>query len=220
VRGPLRSIDLTGGSFRVSIRPFHLRDGRFGSLTVTSRADTAYEVGGQSYQGDAGLAQLANKPVGTATIAIGNLNVATHAFEAEEVYAGSGVPFGASDTITGSVVARDGKTLTVRGATLARADGTFTFRDQVLVTLGGGTKVTRQLIGGPATITDISVGQRITVLGRLAQDADAISTMDATCGLVRMPVSSVAGQVSQVNSGALTVTLQTVSSPAVRVRVD
>jgi hypothetical protein len=205
VRGPLVSVNPATSEFVVAIRPFHRLIGDFGRLTVKTDNATRYEIDGVAYQGAAGLAQLDGKPQDTATVAVGNFNMATHTFLATEVYAGSSVAFGTKDVVTGSVIARSGNTLTVRGAALVRTDGTLLFNDTVTVTLGASTKVTRQL-GGTVTTDDISIGSRITALGSLTN-----STLDATNGLVRIVLSTVTGSVSQIGAGQITVSLQTIN---------
>lgn len=207
VRGPLLSVNLAANQFAVALRPFHLlHDADFGRLTVQTDGNTAYEIDRVSYQGAAGLAQLANEPLhATATVAVGNFDPTTHTFLATEVYAGSSVAFGSTDVVTGSVVARSGNTLTVRGASLTRTDGSLSFNDDVSVTLDTSTKVTRQL-GGTVGIGDISVGSRITAFGTLTG-----STLDTGGGLVRILLSSVAGTVNQIGPSLVTVDLQTIN---------
>lgn len=205
VRGPLLSVSPAASEFVVAIRPFHRLIGDFGRLTVKTDNATMYEIDGVSYQGAPGLAKLDGMPQGTATVAVGNFNMATHTFLATEVYAGSSVAFGTKDVVTGSVIARNGNTLTVRGAALVRMDGTLLFNDTVTVTLDASTKVTRQL-GGPVTADDISVGSRITALGSLTG-----LTLDTTNGLVRIVLSTVTGSVNQIGANQISVNLQTIN---------
>jgi hypothetical protein len=210
VRGPLVSVDPAASEFVVAIRPFHRLIGDFGRLTVKTDNATMYEIDGVAYQGAAGLTQLDGKPQGTATVAVGNFNMATHTFLATEVYAGSSVAFGTKDVVTGSVIARNGNTLTVRGAALVRTDGTLLFNDTVIVTLDPSTKVTRQL-GGTVTADDISVGNRITALGTLTGNIQTNPTLDTTNGLVRIVLSTVTGSVNQIGTNQITVNLQTIN---------
>lgn len=216
VRGPLVSVNLDASHYVVALRPFHLRDGHFGRLRVGTNDDTMFEIDQMSYQGADGLAQLATKPVSTATVALGRLNLHNRTFLAREVYAGSSVPFGAHDVVRGSVVARVGDTLTVRGATLVRMDGTVIFNDDVTVLLDDSTKVTKQL-GGNVDIRDISVGQRITAFGTLTGDIHTNPTLDTTNGLARMRLSSVAGSTVQIDSSLLTLNLQTINGRPVSI---
>lgn len=211
VRGPLASVDPEGGSLRVGIRPFHLRAGDFGRLEVLTDEETVFEIDGVGYAGVSGLSVLADKPVGTATVALGDLRLPERAFVAREVYAGSSVPLGTRDVVTGSVVARSGDILSVRGATLLRADGTFVFNDSVEVVLGPDTRVRRQL--DPSNDVDgleISVGQRIQAFGALADDLE-MPSLDAGAGLVRMLISRVAGTVSRFETGELVMAVQSIN---------
>lgn len=213
VRGPLLSVDPAASEFVVAIRPFHLLLGDFGRLTVETDGNTTYEIDRVSYQGAAGLAQLATEPRATATVAVGSFDPGTHSFLATEVYAGSSVAFGSADVVTGSVIARSGNSLTVRGATLARTNGSVSFNDNVTVTLATGTKVTRQL-GGAVTTDDISVGSRITAFGTLS---GSLPTLDTSNGLVRIVLSSVSGTVNQIDPSLVTVNLQTINGRPVSI---
>jgi hypothetical protein len=210
VRGPLVSVNPAAGEFVVAIRPFHRLIGDFGRLTVKTDNATQYEIDGVAYQGAPGLATLDGKPQGTATVAVGNFNMATHTFLATEIYAGSSVAFGTKDVVTGSVIARSGNTLTVRGAALVRMDGTLLFNDTVSVTLDSSTKVTRQW-GGTVTADDISVGSRISAYGTLTGNIQSIPTLDTANGLVRIVLSTVTGSVNQIGANQISVNLQTLN---------
>ena len=58
VRGPLVSVDTAAGTYVVDVRPFNMRDKRFGQVTVHTDADTTFEVNGTNYTGSAGLDAL------------------------------------------------------------------------------------------------------------------------------------------------------------------
>lgn len=206
LRGPLKSVNQQNQSYEVFLRPFYRNVGDFGSLTVHTDANTVFEIDEVNYQGNAGLAALSVKPISTATVAIGQWKIGTRQFEAEEVLAGSSVPGGTRDVVVGDVIARTGDQLTVRGASLLRSDGTFTFRDTLTVNVGAATKVRQQALMTPGlTKEDISVGQRIVAFGALD---GSISTLDATGGLVRLLVTSVAGTVNQTGAGSLEMAIQ------------
>jgi hypothetical protein len=200
VRGPLKQVDEAAGSYTVVMRPFHHRlssDERFGTLQVQTTDATLFEIDGQSYTGAAGLSALAAMPAFTATIAVGDLKFGPRRFEATEVYAGSSVPGGDSDVVTGDVVTRSGDILTVKGATLVRSDGSVIFRDQVSVTLGDNTQVKKQLSSGDFSKDEISVGQRLRVFGTLTETTPGNLVMDASEGLVRMHLTTLRGTVAE-----------------------
>ena len=208
VRGPLQDVNLDNNSFRVIIRPFGLLNGDFGRLTVLTDNNTEFEINGQTFMGNDGLLELNTFPFATAIVVRGDLITGTRQFMATEVYAGSSVAFGDKDVVYGSVVARNGDVITVRGASLIRADGTLIFRDNVNVTIGDNTILTRQLSGGIIpNKDDISVGQQVTVLGTLGADINS-PTMDATEGLLRMCLSSLAATVNSINGNQLNVNIQ------------
>jgi len=206
IRGPLDSVDPQAGSFTLILRPFNLLQGDHGRLTFLTDNNTIFEIDRTSYAGSAGLTALAAKPRLTATVAIGTLDLAARRFTATEVLAGSSVPFGTSDALTGNVIARSGNVLTVKGAELVRSTGTLIFGDTVAVTVGSGTKVVGQgagMVGVPLGFNSISVGQRVTVLGTLTGPA----AMDATAGLARLLVTQVNGTVNGVAGSTVAMTL-------------
>jgi hypothetical protein len=215
VRGLLAAVDVDAGTLEVGIRPFHLRRGDFGRLQVSTDPDTVFEIDGVGYTGAAGLAELAARPVGTATVALGELVVPDRVFTATEIYAGSSVALGTTDVVTGSVVERSGEVLRVRGATLVRADGSFLFNDEIEISLGPDTLITRQLDPGNAVdASDLSVGQRIRAFGEL-DDSGAMPRLDVGEGLVRLLLTRVAGTLTQSDAGLLVLELQTINRRAV-----
>jgi hypothetical protein len=190
IRGPLDGVDAQAGSFTLILRPLNLMQGDHGRLTFFTDNNTVFEIDQTSYVGSTGFAALAAKSRLTATVAFGTLDLATRRFMATEVRAGSSVAFGNSDVLTGNVIARVGDTLTVKGAELVRSTGTLIFRDTVTVTVATSTKVLKQGAVGVFAKADISVGQRLTVLGTLNSGATAL---DATDGLVRLLVTQLNG---------------------------
>ncbi|MCF6211445.1 MAG: metallophosphoesterase [Gammaproteobacteria bacterium] len=175
LRGPLANVDVANNTFDVIIRPFHRHMSRhdiarhFGTITVTATNNTVYEVDGESYQGNAGLTAMEALPRFSATLVRGDIKLNPRRFVAHEVYAGSSVPGGSDDVITGNVIDRTGNTLTVKGVTLIRTDGSVVFNDNVTVQLSRDTIVKRQLsMGADYDIDDISVGQRLRIFGTLA----------------------------------------------------
>lgn len=204
LRGPLASVDVDNQSFEVILRPFyhllnHDHQRRFGALHVVTDDSTVFDVGGESYEGQAGLEALDAQSPFTAVIVIGDLKLHPRRFEAREVYAGSSVPGGVLDAVTGNVIARNGNSLTVKGATLVRAGGSVIFNDEVTVNLGDMTTVKRQMsLDNTYGIDDISVGQRVRVFGTLTNDAANALEMDAgvsNLGRVQMRYTTLRGNV-------------------------
>ncbi len=195
VRGPLKDVDVTGGTFEVIIRPFiHILSGgdeHFGTLEVRTTDNTIYEINEEVYTGQAGLSALDAMQALTAVIAIGDLRFYPARFEAHHVYAGSSVPGGTLDVVSGNVISRTGTALTVRGATLIRAGGSVVFNDTLIVQVGLNTVVRRQLSFDLFDIDDISIGQRVTIFGTLNIDE---TELDATEGYARMHLTTLRGQ--------------------------
>ncbi len=209
LRGPLKEINPADGTFSLIIRPFiHTiseGDDRFGTLKVVTNASTFYDINGEMYQGEAGLAQLELQQMLTAVIVIGDLNIVTRQFEASQVYAGSSVPGGTLDVITGNVIRRSGNQLTVRGATLIRASGSVVFNDEVNILLDQlerDSTVSRQLSIDLYGSQDISVGQRIMVFGELSDDETQLNAAH-----VRMLLTTIKGNLVFAESGTVSVDL-------------
>ncbi len=206
VRGPLVSVDEAHGAFVIAIRPHWIRHKRdLGRLTVITGDGTSFEVDGQTASGSEGLALLAAMPSGTAVVAKGSLDPATRAFRAEEVYAGSSVPGGELDVLTGVVVARSGGVLTVHGATLERRDGAL-YLKEVELPLDDAVRITKQGDPGAALTPDaISVAQRIRAFGQYeAQDGTPVFRAEH----IRLLVTRIAGTATGVEEGELRLALQ------------
>jgi len=206
IRGPLASVDSNAASFTLVLRPFNLLQGDHGRLTFTTSAATTFEVNQISSVGAAGIAALRLLPLGTGVLAVGTLSPGTLQFVATDVLAGTSIPFGASDALTGNVMARSGNTLTVKGAEVFRNDGSIRFLANVAVTVGAGTKVFKQGTAGAFTLGDISVGQRVNVFGTL--DSTGASMDAATAGLVRLAVTQLNGTATSVGGGTVGMSLQ------------
>ena len=201
IRGPLDSVDLQAGTFTLVLRPFNLVQGDHGRLTFFTDSNTTFEIDQVNYVGNAGLVKLAAETRFTATVAIGTFDLPNRRFIATEVLAGSSVAFGTDDALVGNVISRgNGTTFVVKGAELVRGTGTLIFRDTVTVTVGNGTTVLKEGHGTvctqpstTCTTSDISVGQRVAVLGTLTNTTIGSTTMDATGGLVRVLVTQLNG---------------------------
>lgn len=218
LRGPLGDVDVDAGNFELIIRPFFHglsgTDRPFGSLAVTVTEDTVYHINGLPYAGQAGLAAMNELTAYSAVVVTGDLKFNPYRFEAAEVNAGTSVPGGTLDGITGNVIRRDGDTIAVRGATLIRSDGSVIFCDTASVLLDQDTVVRRQLSTAAFSIGDISVGQRVTVLGRLTNSRLDSLELDATGenqGFVHMRLTRLRGTVVGINAG-MTLDLQAIDS--------
>jgi hypothetical protein len=207
IRGPLDSVNTQAGSFTLILRPFNLLQGDHGRLTFVTDSNTTFEIDQTNFTGSAGLTALAAKPQLTAAVAIGTLDPATRRFIATEVLAGSSVPCGTCDVLTGNVTARIGNVLTVRGAELFRSDGTLSFRNTVSVMVANTTNVVSQKISsGPQititpNISSISVGQRVTVFGILNVAGTTMDATSATSGLVRLLITQLNGHANGAPAG-------------------
>ncbi len=207
IRGPVTAVDITSMSYDVRSRPWHRRDGDFGPVSVHVEEPTEFEIDGVPYTGIEGLRALDALGAGTPSVARGTLDVASREFTATTVLAGDSVPGHRHDTVMGNVVSRNGNLLTVRGATIVPASGSVVFNDDVLVSIGPDTLVTR---AGhrDVNVQDISVGQRVYVAGIVTSDPAVPGlTLDATQGRVRLQITRLTGIVNNATTGLLTMKL-------------
>jgi len=194
IRGVLASVDTAAGSVTVNVRPFHLRQGRFGQVTFDTNDQTQWEVNGTMYTGADGLTALAALSANTPVIARGTVSGMT--LTADTVLAGTSVPWANADVINGIVTARSGDSLTVKGADFDFKDGSSGFRQVVTVMVGDNTKV--NALGVDANTLNagaISVGQHVTAFGTMSDN----TTLDATAGRVRMDITQLTGTVLQLS---------------------
>jgi len=215
VRGRLAAVSEDEMTYTVAVRPFHDRNGDFGRMKVYITDETEFEVDDAVFVGVEGLRALSAAGTGTPTIAQGTLNIAERKFTANIVLAGSSVPGSGKDAVVGNVIARDGNLLTIRGATIIASDRRAHFNDDVVVEIGPDTKVFKD--GDRISdlrIDAISIGQRVTIRGTLAQNTtDALTTgirIDATAGAIRMHVTHLLGIVNTVLPGQADITLHAI----------
>ncbi len=189
LRGLLGTVDSEGEVFSMDLRPFRVRNGVFGSARVHIGSDTVFEVDGVSFKAAEGLAALALKESGSAVISQGSWDRDAREYVATSVYAGSSVPWDQADILRGTVVARNGNTLSVRGAIVQLSTGSFIFNDTFTVEVSEDTVMTQRGEENP-TIDAVSVGSGIYATGAVTE-----STLDASEGIVRLVQSNVAGSV-------------------------
>ena len=197
IRGLLEGVDLGESSFSVILRPFYcaLSDNHrlFGIRSVMTDSDTIFHIDGEAYTGSEGLEVLAGLNPLSPVAALGSLKFHPLRFEAWEVYAGTSVPGGGLDVVSGWVTRRDGDTLTVKGASLIRNNSSFVFNDEVTVQVADTTVVKRQVSSDLYSKDDISIGQHIEAFGTLTSVDPENLEMDATTGLVRMMMTTIRG---------------------------
>ena len=218
VRGVLIDVDTAAGTYDIRVRPWHRRDGDFGTLTVFTTSTTEFEIGDASYTGAPGLAALEDLGAGALTVAFGTLDVSSRQFTAEIVHAGDSVGGDRFSAVHGNVVARNGDTLTVKGALAVHRDRPAHYRRTVIVEIGDGTRVSK--VGDSQAMLDkgdISVGQRIVAFGQFTNPQvasndplgpDIALILDATQGRVRMLVTHLHGTVNSVVAGQLNMRLR------------
>lgn len=199
VRGLLSSVDTAGDSFEVDLLPLYLRRGDFGEAEVQADADTVWLINGVEYTGVAGIDVLAALEEGTPIVVMGSVSDDSDEIVANQVYAGSSVPWAGREAVQGVVIARNEDQLTVRGRVIEVSDDEVDFSrfENVTVDLALTTAVTRQVLDSEGLDIDaISVGQRVTVFGELGEEEDGDYVMDASAGHVHMEMNQVEGTVS------------------------
>lgn len=209
VRGKLVSVDTSGSTYTVNVRPFEdAADDDHGQVVVTTTSTTSFTLNGTASTGSAGLTALAALPAGTMTAATGSFDKQSKTFTATAVFAGSSVPGAGLDSVEGTVTGRSGDVLTVSHGWMderARDDEQFT--SQIAVTVASGTSVTEDGRTGTFGPTDISVGQHLQVFGTFGTDSTGKRTLDASAGSARLMLTPLWGQFTSSTSGVITVKL-------------
>jgi hypothetical protein len=230
VRGPLINSSVNAGTYTVVVRPFFDEVNSLGTMTLFSDANTVYTLGGATYVGNSGLAQLSQTSAGsTITAAFTTFEptptpaagVAAGIFHPVYVVAGGTLEDFFTDGLEGDVIARSGNVLTVRGGTL------FANLQQIVqyenpdsqVTIGPATQVTADGIAtlGPLNFNSISVGQHITARGLYSLSAAGVTMLDSTgssadTGSVRMQSTEVFGSLISSGTGSLALNVQTIEN--------
>jgi hypothetical protein len=208
VRGPLVSVSTSASDYVISVRPFEDQDDTTGQVTVATNASTKYLINGTSYIGSTGLAQLAMLSAGTLTSAYGAWNLASGAFTATLVLAGSSSE-GSTGNVQGTVLGRSGNTLTVGAGLLFKPEAAaISFERQMTVMVGSGTLVTEEGQSGSFSAADISVGQQLRVSGTPGTDSSGNPILDATAGVALLLPTSGVGVVTGTATGSVTLNLQ------------
>lgn len=206
VRGLMVKVEEDKGRFFVNLCPFnHNLKGEkedFGQVIVLSGTETVYEINGEGFVGNDGLAALADIDSDTAVLVKGEMKFNPSRFEATEVYVGVSVPSVEGDVIMGSVLSRDGNTLSVNGVVLSQTGQHIRLNDTVMVTLSENTVVKKQRSMDTFSIADISPGQNIWITGSLSNSDSETLALDATSGTARLLFTTLRGHVAADTSGS------------------
>jgi uncharacterized protein DUF4382 len=197
-RGLYVLADLKNNNLVMNVRPLHdVINSPFGALKVNVNDQTYYNVNGAPYTGAAGLAavnSLQNVYADLQVAAYGpptgnpfsDLSTITPQFTATQVYVGSSFESTLEDQITGVVSAISSNVLTVKGAAFVDRVGDFGFAENVPVTVGPNTIYSTDGANNGPTLSSISVGQVVTVLGVSSNNGTTVDPtgMDATSTVV------------------------------------
>ena len=214
VRGPLVSYNSQQSSYTVYVRPFLDETNNLGSLTLFGTPTTSYVIDNVGFVGAAGITAVTNLGTGAITSALTTYAPDTSAgtFTLTQSYVGTSVESVLADRLEGTVVARNGNTLTVRGPTLSLRGGGFTYYPtDATVTLANATSVSidGQPTASGVTQAAVSVGQHIIVLGQSTVTSGVVA-LDATAGRVRLASTRLWGTVTAGGVGTGTLNLQSI----------
>ena len=196
LRGLVERVSVPDNLFALDLRPFDRRTGDFGNIRVEVTNATHYEISGQHYTGTPGLVALAALDRPAPAAVLGHWDRPRRQFVAERVFAGTAERGDNDDFVRGHVVARNGNTLTVLGLLADNDQDRAVFSRSITVELANNTVVFKEGTG-PATIGDISVGQKIGVLG--THDSGTGDTAHVNARYVRMRITDLGGTVVQVS---------------------
>jgi len=206
-RGLLVTVPSGSSGYVMNVRPLTDLVSALGAVTVSTNAQTYFNINGVAYTGAAGLTAMASLPENTPTAAygtLGDLSGITPGFHATAVYVGTSLESPLADHIRGVVSARSGNTLTVHGATSVTRFGVVTILKNATVTLGSATVVSEDGVAASGlTPLSVSVGQQLDVSGQSSFDSSGnFTTMDATAGQVRLASTRVWGTLNSATAGS------------------
>jgi hypothetical protein len=205
-RGLFVTVPSGSSDYVMNVRPLTDLVSALGAVTVSTNAQTYFNINGVAYTGAAGLTAMASLPENTPTAAygtLGDLSGVTPGFHATAVYVGTSLESPLADHIRGVVSARSGNTLTVRGATLVSRFGVVAIRNNATVTLGSATLVSEDGVAASGlTPLSVSVGQQLDVSGQGVFDTSGNLSMDATAGQVRLASTRVWGTLNSATAGS------------------
>src|SRR5207253_6142314 len=171
-RGLLVIVESASNDYISNTRPLTDQSSAVGAVTVSTDANTYFNVDGTAYTGASGLAAMAALTTNAPTAAygtLGDLSGITPGFHATAVYAGTSLESPVAEHISGVVGARSGNTLTVHGATfltppVGTASYTASYANNATVTIGSATVVGEDGVAASGlTPAAISVGQELDV---------------------------------------------------------
>lgn len=165
LRGVVEQVDTANSRFQVDLRPFDRRSGDYGDVVVHATGTTHYEINRQSFIGAPGLAALASLALPVPAIVVGQVDRDARTLTATHVFAGTGERNANDDYIRGHVLARSGDRLTVMGLLVDRDEDQATFSRTITVDLAPAATTVSKEGGGAVTTADISVGQKVDVVG-------------------------------------------------------
>jgi Domain of unknown function (DUF4382) len=204
-RGLLVTVESGSSDYIMNVRPLTDLVSALGAVTVSTNAQTYFNINGVAYTGAAGLTAMASLQENTPTAAygtLGNLSGVTPGFHATAVYVGTSLESPLADHINGVVSARRGNTLTVHGATSVTRFGLVTILNNATVSLGSATLVSEDGVAASGlTPLSVSVGQQLDVSGQSAFDTSGNLTMDATAGQVRLASTRIWGTLNSATAG-------------------
>jgi hypothetical protein len=211
VRGRIVTVESGSSDYVMNVRPLTDLTSALGAVTVSTNAQTYFNINGVAYTGAAGLTAMASLPENSTSAAygtLGDLSGIKPGFHGTAVYAGTSLESPVAQHIGGVVSARNGDTLTVHGATLltfipGNVGYTATYANNATVTIGNATVVSEDGVAASAlTPAAISVGQQLDVSGLGSVDAAGNITLDATAGQVRLASTRIWGMLNSATAGS------------------
>jgi hypothetical protein len=211
VRGRIVTVESGSSDYVMNVRPLTDLTSALGAVTVSTNAQTYFNIDGVAYSGAAGLTAMASLPENSTSAASGTRGDRAGikpGFQATAVYAGTSLESPVAQRIGGVVSARNGNTLTVHGATFltfipGNVGYSATYANNATVTLGSATVVSEDGVAASGlTPAAISVGQQLVVSGLGSVDTAGNITLDATAGQVRLASTRIWGMLNSATAGS------------------
>jgi hypothetical protein len=195
VRGLLNDVNTDNNTLAIDLIPMRLRQGKFGEYQVNVDENTTYEINGEEYTSEDGLALLAQQDEDTPVVSFGSHSEEERNYLATQILAGTSVPWAEQDVLKGTITARGEDGISIRGAVVELDSKSGHFQTDVMLQVSNETIVTGYRLGD-SDISNLSVGQRILALGEFNAENNEF---DSTEGQVRMKLNTIIGEVVQVS---------------------
>ena len=200
IQGVLQAVD-ADDVVSLEVRPWRRRPAMVGEASFVTDDETIWEIDDAALVGAAGLEALRDVAVGTALAVRGE--VIDGRLTADTVLAGTAVPGVGGDVLAGTVLGREGDTLTLGGVRVHAAAGPDRFLRRATLVVDASTMVIERANGGAEAQTDAVLSVASQVIAPALELAPATESepvaFDGTGATVALRRSALTAEVASAD---------------------